>query len=270
MEKNGKPCKSGRAPFRRKFNLFGRRLSPGQPHSPRLSAFLYEATGCNELHIQSRASVSGKAGLIPRGPARGGFIPFFPVFFSLFFSSCQTTPPSYTAPSLTLKAKGAFFSSKGRIPWRAYIYLRERDRLRAEAVTPFGGTVFQLLAENRRVIFQFPLQKTYCELTSDRYKIPPDGPSLSIKDIYFLLRNGIPPEWSCSEKPPKKSLECALPGGKFRVFLKNRRRKKTIEVKEEGSVRLSFTVTPLSEKPLEDGVFSFDRSGLTRLPDCGK
>ena len=200
------------------------------------------------------------------------FNPVFPVFFSLFFYSCQTTPPSYTSPSLTLEAKGVFFSSKGRLPWRAYIYLKERDRLRAEAVTPFGGAVFRLFAENRRIVFHFPVEKTYCELSSDTYKIPPNGPSVSLKDIYLLLRDGIPPEWSCSEKPLKKSLECALPGERFKIFLKTRsRRKKTIEVKEEGNVRLSFTLTPLSEKPLKDKVFSFDRrTGLTRLPDCGK
>ena len=204
---------------------------------------------------------------IGRGFFRHKFKLFPSVFVILLFNSCQTLPPPWTAPSLTLKVKGALVS-KSRIPWTAYVYLKGENDLRLDVVTPLGGTVFRLFARGQTITLQSPLKKSYCQPPFNKYKLWADGPSFSLTDVLQLLRNKTPAAWSCPL--PNKSNECILPEGDFKIFLKTRRRKKIIEIRKEEQTKLAFTITPLSGTPLEDKVFSFNTQGWTRLPSCNK
>lgn len=195
---------------------------------------------------------------------------FFSVCFVLFFNSCQTLPPSWDSPDLTFKVKGNLISSKNRLPWTAYIYLKEETDLRADVVTPLGGTLFRLLARRQKITLQAPMKKSYCQLSSNKYKMGPEGPSFSVKDMIHLLRNKTPKEWSCSSESILKPRLCTLPGGNFTASLKNYKRKKTIEFKKEDKAQLSLTLIPLSGSPLEEKVFSFNTQGWTRLDSCEK
>ena len=185
---------------------------------------------------------------IGRASVRQKFkLPFIVVI--LFLSSCRTLPPppSWTAPSLTLKVKGGPVPSKSRIPWTAYVSLKGDSDLRLDVLTPLGGTVFRLFARGQTITLQFPLKKSYCRLPSHKYRIGTDGPSFSLTDGIHLLRNRIPGEWSCS--PSGKSHLCVLPEKSFKIFLKTRRRKKIIELRKDNETKLALTITPLSGAP---------------------
>ena len=191
-----------------------------------------------------------------------------PVFVILFLSSCQTLPPPWTAPSLTVKVKGALVPSKSRIPWTAYVYLKGENDLRLDVVTPLGGTVFRLFARGQTITLQSPLKKSYCQPPFNKYKLWANGPSFSLTDVVHLLRNKIPSEWSCPTS--NKTNLCVFPEKHFKVFLKTGKRKKIIELRKGNEVKLTFTITPLSGTPLKDKVFSFNTQGWTRLTSCDK
>ena len=188
----------------------------------------------------------------------------------LFFNSCQTLPPPWSSASLTFKIKGTLVSSKNRIPWTAYVYLKGENDLRADVVTPLGGTLFRLLVQGQKITLQAPMKKSYCQSSSNKYKIGAEGPSFSIKDMVHLLRNKTPKEWSCSPQSILKPSLCILPGGNFTASIKNYKRKKTVEFKKENISQLTLTIIPLSGSPLQEKVFSFNAQGWIRLASCEK
>ena len=252
MKNNERQFKTGRGFFKQKFKLY-------RPYW-NFPVYLF----C----LLPKNRTPTKAGIQPKSQnfSRTGIL--LPVFFILFLSSCQTLPPPWTAPSLTLKVKGALIPSKIRIPWTAYIYLKGENNLRLDVVTPLGGTVFRLFARGQIITLQSPLKKSYCLPPFNKYKLWVDGPSFSLTNVVHLLRNKTPVEWSCF--PSNKSNECALPDGDFKVFLKTGKRKKTIELRKGTETKLSFTIIPLSGTPLEDKVFTFNTQGWTRLASCDK
>ena len=159
-------------------------------------------------------------------------------------------------------------SSKGRIPWTAYIYLKGETHLRVDGITPLGGTIFRFFSKGGQITLQTPLKKSYCESSLNSYKFWPQGPLFSVKDLYDLLRDKTPEKWSCSPSSKAKSTLCVLPEGNFKISLKQKRRKKIIELKEGEKLHLTLTVIPLSGKPLADKVFAFNTQDWTRLADC--
>lgn len=198
------------------------------------------------------------------------FSSLLPICAVLFLGSCRTLPPPWTSPSLSLKVKGTLISSKRKIPWTTYVYLKGEKDLRADVVTPLGGTLFRLLVREKKITLQTPLKKSYCRFSDHKYKIGSEGPSLSITDLFLLLRDKTPKEWSCSPQTLLKPSQCVLPGENFKVSLKKSGRKKTLELKKESKTLLTLKIIPLSGSPLEEKVFSFDTQGWTRLNSCEK
>ena len=198
------------------------------------------------------------------------FSSLLPFYAILFLVSCQTLPPPWTSPSLSLKVKGTLISPKRKIPWTTYVYMKGEKDLRADVITPLGGTVFRLLIKEQQITLQTPLKKSYCQFSDHKYKIGSKGPSLSITDLFLLLRDKTPKEWSCSPQSLLKPSQCVLPGENFKVSLKKSSRKKTLELKKDDTILLTLTMTPLSGSPLEEKDFSFNTQGWTRLDSCEK
>lgn len=159
-------------------------------------------------------------------------------------------------------------SSKSRIPWTAYAYLKGEDHLRTDVITPLGGTIFRIFSKDDQITLLFPVKKSYCEPPLNSYKFWPKGPLFSVTDLYHLLRDKTPEKWSCSPSAETKSTLCILPEGNFKISLKQKRKKKILELKEGGKLHLTLTIIPLSGKLLEDKVFSFNTQDWTRLTDC--
>ena len=216
------------------------------------------------------------------------FNPLILILSLPFLNVCQTTPlPSYTAPSLTLKAKGLWISPKGPVPYRAYIHLKGNTQLRADLLSPLGGATGGILLKDRQVTLWLSSKKSYYQGVFNSRSFWPEGPAVPADWIYQILRGQNPKARPFPQDPSKtvnqneilrtgierpasqnpSALRSRSAEKDFEVQVTHKRNEKELKFLHKKQLKMVLKLKPLSSDSLPDKMFSFTQTHWTRVAD---